>query len=302
MIKSVGLLLFCMVAAFLGPSPALGAAPDVPASPSPRAGLSTITIGSFNTHKGASAERLDLIADEMLRGGFDVIGLQETANQMQRAITARVSSTYDYSRLGIAPDHNPANAHNPSGGQIFYRPAVLRPTGLEGIIDLPTPNGASRKAVYAGFDVVSTGARFLFVSAHLLTGGGVENSNWRSKEIKTMLSAIAELNPTWPVVIVGDMNSNKGGKYGYDAPARIFPSKGMPEVFKTAGAVGHGDFNSFNGFSVNPPKGGYHPDRMFASANISVLSAEVMVRLSGKRYTTPFASDHNPIRAVVQIP
>lgn len=302
MMKSIGLLLVCLVAAFLGPSPALASGPEVPTSPSQRAGLSTITIGSFNAHKGASAERLDLIAGELIRGGFDVVGLQETANQMQRGITARVSSTYEYARLGVPLKQDPTHAHNPSGGQIYYRPSVLRPAGLEGIIDLPTPSGAPRKAVYALFDVVSTGARFLFVSAHMLTGGGLDNANYRSMECTTLLDRIADMNPGWPVVVVGDMNSTRGTKHPYDAPAKVFPARGMPEVFSAVGTVGHGDFNSFNGFSVKPLKGGYHPDRMFVSTGVTVLSAEVMVRLRGKRYATPFASDHNPIRAVVQIP
>lgn len=303
MLKSVGLLLVCMVAALLGPSPALATEPEVPTSPSQRAGLSTITIGSFNVRKGADGERLNLIADEMLRGGFDVVGLQETANQMQRAITARVSSTYEYARLGIALKKDPTHAHNPSGGQIYYRPSVLRPAGLEGIIDLPTPSGAPRKAVYSLFDVVGTGARFLFVSAHMLTGGGLDNANYRSMECTTLLDRIADMNPGWPVVVVGDMNSDRGAKYVYDAPARVFPARGMAEVFGAVGTVGHGDFNSFNGFSVKPRKGGYHLDRMFVSTGVAVLSADVMVRLAGKkRYATPFVSDHNAIRAVIQIP
>lgn len=305
--KSVGLLVLCTLAVLLGPSRALAAGPGVSTVPGQRVGLATVTIGSFNVHKGSAnlpntEERLNLIADELLRGGFDVVGLQESANKMQRAITARVSSTYEYARLGIALKDDPTHAHNPSGGQIFYRPSVLRPAGLEGIIDLPTPGGPTRKAVYALFDVVSTGARFLFVSAHMLVGGGLENANYRSMECTTLLDRIADMNPGWPVVVVGDMNSDRGARYVYDAPAKVFPARGMSEVFSAVGTVGHGDFNSFNGLSAKPLKGGFHPDRMFVSAGIPVLSAEVMVRLAGKRYATPFASDHNPIRAVVQIP
>ena len=283
-------------------------------APQPRSSSTSMMVGTFNVHNGSSSlgnsrGRLDRIDAEIRRGAFEVVGIQEADTAMRDQLTARLRPTYTYSLLGDS------RGINMTGGLIFYRPDSLYAGQTQGTVPLPTPSGPQRFALYQDFYHRSSGAHFLFVSVHLANGDGRAASDWRSVQARKMAIRIAEINKSaLPVIIGGDMNSNRGAKYVYDAPRQVLQANGFGEVFDRATARANANFNSFNRLARNPPKGGYRPDQIYVSGSIGVQYAETMVRIVVKKkrvgskvkkvklYRTPFVSDHNPIRSIVTIP
>lgn len=283
-------------------------------APQPRVSSTSVTVGTFNVHKGSStlgnsSGRLDRVASEIRRGGFDVVAIQEAATTMRGQLNARLRPTYAYSLVGNS------RGINMTGGQIFYRPDVLYAGQTQGTIPLPTASGPQRFALYQDFYHRASGAHFLFVSVHLSNGDGRAASDRRAAQTREMTGRIKAINKAaLPMIVGGDMNSNRGGKYVYDAPRQVLQGNGFGEVFDRAPARVNASFNTFNRLSRKPPKGGYRPDQIYVTGDIGVQYTETMVRLVVKKkrvgskvkkvklYRTPFASDHNPVRSVVTIP
>lgn len=287
-------------------------------SPKPRTGAVALTVGTFNVNNGAAGlgaggDRLNRIAAEIRRSGFDVVGLQETKTSMRDALAPRLRPEYTYSLLGDS------KGRNTSGGQIFYRNDVLYPGQLQGMIPLPTSTGSPRFGLYQDFYHRATGAHFLFTSVHLSNLDGRAASDARSRQAQHLMANLAAIN--WaglPLVIAGDMNSNHAKKYVYDAPRLTFQGAGLGEVFDRAPTKVNASLNSFNHLQTTPKRGGYRPDQIYVSGNIGVQYVETMARLitkkvkvkkkgkritkKVKRYRTPFISDHNAIRAITVIP
>lgn len=288
------------------------------AAPTPRAGAVALTVGTFNVNKGSSGlgiggDRMNRIASEIRRSGFDVVGLQEIATTMRNSLAPRLRPEYSYSLVGDA------KGRNTTGGQIFYRSDVLFPGSIGGTIALPTYQGPGRFGLYQDFYHRASGAHFLFVSVHLSNLDGRAASNIRSQQSHHLLAGIAAVNGAGlPVVIGGDMNSNHARKYVYDAPRQAFQSAGFSEVYDRPATKVNAKLNSFNHLAVVPLWRGYRPDQIYVSGNIGVQYVETMARLVNKkvkvkkkgkrvikkvkRYRTPFVSDHNAIRAIVVVP
>lgn len=290
-----------------------------PTTPTPRNDPSTITVGTFNVNNGDSGlgrgnTRMNGLAAEINRGGLDVVGLQEIATDMRNNLAPRLSPTYTYSLLGDA------KGRNTTGGQIFYRPSVLYPGRVQGTIPLASRPGANpRFGLYQDFYHKGSGAHFLFVSTHLANLAGRGASDLRFTQTQQLLAGIAEVNSySMPVVVVGDMNSNHGKKYIYDAPRQALQGNGFGEVFDRAATKVNTKYNSYNSQLRTPADGGYRVDQIYVSPTISVHYAENMMRTVRKkikirkrgkvkrktviRYRSPFLSDHNPIRAILTIP
>ncbi|MFA7267068.1 MAG: endonuclease/exonuclease/phosphatase family protein, partial [Candidatus Nanopelagicales bacterium] len=220
-------------------------------APTPRNTPATLMAGTFNvnhgrTGLGASAKRLNGIAGEIRRGGFDVLGVQESATEMRNSLIPRLAPTYTYSMLG-----HPKGI-NSTGGQIFYRPDVLTPGSIAGIIALPSPSsGNPRSGLYQDFYHRATGTHFLFASVHLSNLAGRAASDVRNAQASRLMSELSSVNHAGlPLVLAGDMNSNAASKYVYDAPRQVYHGYGLSEVFDRAAAKVNAKYNSFNHLQV----------------------------------------------------
>ena len=324
--KAVGILTIGAVTATslvaVGIGSVVGAsasAAEVVGGPTPRNTTAAVMAGTFNINHGrsglgASAQRLNGITAEIRRAGFDVVGLQEAATEMRDKLIPRLRPTYAYSLLGDS------KGRNSTGGQIFYKPDVLTPGSIAGIIELPSPsNSNQRSGLYQDFYHRATGAHFLFTSVHLSNLAGRAASDVRHAQATRLMDGLNSVNRAGlPLVLAGDMNSNAASKYVYDAPRRVYHGNGLSEVFDRAATKVNAKYNSFNHLQATPRLGGYRPDQIYVAGKVGVQYAETMVRLvtkkvkvrkkgrvikkKVKRYKTPFVSDHSAIRAIVQIP
>ncbi|MGV1037625.1 MAG: endonuclease/exonuclease/phosphatase family protein [Candidatus Nanopelagicales bacterium] len=263
-------------------------------------GSVTVRAGTFNVFRGGgslpnSEARLNLIGSVINNASFVAVGLQEVNTEMVGRIMQRVGKSYSE-----APIHN-SRGGNTTGGRILYQRYLVNPVGTGRLIALPARSG-TRYGMLQRFKEKSTGAQFIFASAHLSNLAGRAASDERARQAKTLVRAVRGFN-RWglPTIYVGDFNSNRARKYIYDAPARVFDGYRIANSVETAPHTVRANLNSYNSLRTSPAVGGYHVDYVMTDGAAAVRW-EMLARLNGSRYATPFVSDHNPVAADIQIP
>lgn len=193
-----------------------------------------------------------------------------------------------------------------SAKSLFYDTAKYE-RQRSGVITL---NSTERKyAVWVQLRDRATRTVFVVVDAHLQPYKGRSKDLMREAQTKKLISDMARANPNkFPVIYAGDFNSNKSNadqsRYpgGFDAPLKVFQAAGIPDVFDSAETNVNGTWNSANQ-AINPPlRHSDHVDHIYADAAIEARQFKVIVSIDGSRYATPFATDHNPVRATLRIP
>jgi len=260
----------------------------------------TVRAGTFNVFRGDgtlpnSDARLNLIGSVINNGNFAAVGLQEVNTEMVGRIMMRVGNSYSE-----APIYN-SRGGNSTGGRILYQRYLVKPVGTGRLIALPARSG-TRYGMVQRFEDNSTGAQFIFVSAHLSNLAGRAASDERARQTTTLVRAVRGFNK-WglPTMYVGDFNSNRARKYIYDAPARVFDGYRIANSVETAPRTVRANLNSYNSLRTVPAVGGYHVDYVMTDG-AAALRWEMLARFNGSRYATPFVSDHNPVAADIQIP
>lgn len=192
-----------------------------------------------------------------------------------------------------------------SAKSLYYRTAKFTKV-RSGIITLN--KSRKRYAVWAELQNKATRSRFIVANAHLEPYKGKTYDDLRKAQTKVLIATIAKANTAkLPVVYAGDYNSNGSNaqkKYlgGYDAPRTVFEDAGIPDAMDAAATVVNDDYNSANQ-AINPPyRHGHHVDHIYLDPRIEPLQWQVMIRLSGKNYATPFATDHNPLFTAMTVP
>lgn len=193
-----------------------------------------------------------------------------------------------------------------SAKSLFYSTAkysVLR----SGTITLSSKE--KKYAVWAEFRDKVTRTVFIVADVHLQPYKGKTKDDLRAAQTAVLLSRIAAINTAdVPVVYAGDFNSNKSNadqsryKGGYDAPLKVFARAGIIDTLGKAKGPVHANWNSSNQAANPPIKHGDHIDHIYADPEIVVTAWRVILSLSGADYATPFATDHNPLRAILTVP
>jgi endonuclease/exonuclease/phosphatase family metal-dependent hydrolase len=222
------------------------------------------------------------------RANADVIATQESHDEDTRFITQLPGF---------------AVASYKSAKTLFYRTARLSKL-RSGTITLDSTH--NRYAVWAEFRDRTTRTRFIVADPHLEPYKGKTKDDLRRAQTKKLIAAVKSANPEHlPVVYAGDFNSNKSNASysgGYDAPEQVFQAAGIPDSYTTANDWLNKAYNS-GSQAINPPIRHYdHIDHVYVDPKIKVGRWQTMTTMSGSRYATPFATDHNPVRVVLTIP
>ncbi|MBW9205892.1 endonuclease/exonuclease/phosphatase family protein [Mumia sp. zg.B17] len=298
----------------LAPSapPSASSATVQPASQARAAGATTVRVGSYNIHKDAkplpwTAKRRNRVASQVLRSGFDVVGLQEANGNtnfpsLYRKVKHRFASTARCAKIK-------GTAVRDARSRILYdRTRFSGSRAISGRIRLDRSYSVS--ADYGCYQLLTekaTGARFLVASAHLVNGPGVAKDRKRYRQTRNLIADTLAVRrahgASWPIVWAGDYNSSASRKYTFDAPRRAMrQAAGARDAFAVARTRKFGSYNSANQLRRRPWRTHHHVDHVYVSPGIGVRQFRVIVRLKGKLYRTPFASDHNPVRATLRIP
>lgn len=248
-------------------------------------------LNSTNKMKKWSTTRKALAGAHVRSANADIIATQE--------------SSYIDTKFGTQLPGFTLAAHK-SAKSLFFKASKYTEV-KSGEITLS--NALKKYAVWADLKDIATGTRFIVVDAHLHSGKGKSRDDERTRETTILINAIKKINPYGlPVIYAGDFNSNASNanqskyKGGYDAPLRVFTAAGIVDSYNVSKSFLGAAYNSANQ-ALNPPlKSSHHVDHIFTSADIKTLTWRVMVRLTGSKYTLPFASDHNPIMADLAVP
>lgn len=255
-----------------------------------------------NPKGGPWSQRQKHVIDRIMLAGTDVVALQETSTA-DSIISALGAKGY-------------ALAGQTKTEMLFYRTSKFT-MGKAG-------NGQSSgtftlspavTATWAALKEKSSGATYIFANAHLFHKGGASFDKQRREDTTELINGIRALNTgDLPVVYLGDWNSSLSHKLspgGDDGPRTAFQAIGYADAYERSTRYRNPNLNSGNGF-INPPRRsvryGDHIDRIFiknsSDPDVNVTSDYwwSVARFDGSNYATPWASDHNPVRASLLMP
>lgn len=271
-----------------------------------------LSVGSFNVRKAQAGDNRRLaapwskrrlvVASQIRSQQVDVVGLQEAS--WQEVPGRNVSQYMDVVNLlgGGWRAATTKGLGGPSGMRIIYNSERLKLI-RQGWRPLAgsTRFGAMRYVSWGVFEMKGSKERFLFANTHLVPGKSTKAKAQRRSEAGQIVRALKATNPEGlPVILVGDMNSNRS-----DTPADIFNAAGLIDPI-AAGTVDNpirATLSSWNNYLARPKANGIFADRFHLSAAISVLETETVVNLTDSgNFAGTIPSDHNMVRATVLLP
>ena len=207
-----------------------------------------------------------------------------------------------------------------AGTKIFYNSKTVKPV-RSGSKELPGVMGtdSSRYVAWAEVVQISTGKHLFFADTHLEIGKDAASNTLRMQQAQTVTDTIKSQNPnSLPVVLVGDMNSNKWTDPS-NGPYDVVTSTGLvdplgntykswyPSGAATAEKVVNRRVNSWNGFERAARQGaagtsGSYIDYIFTSKmRVSYYENVAKIDALGN-YVGTIPSDHNMQFATVGLP
>lgn len=207
------------------------------------------------------------------------------------------------------------------GTKLYYNASTVS-LNSQGSIALPGLQGTtdnSRHMAWAVFTQQSTNKKFFVADAHLQPGGGTDYQNLRAKQTQVMIAEIKNRNPLgYPVMVTGDFNSHKwtvptNAPYdeltaaGYVDPLGNTYASDLPSGTATAEKTVGANYDSYNDFNLranarNAWGNGTYLDYIFTSKMRVVEWRTVVDVDSSGNFIGTIPSDHNLIKAVVQLP
>ena len=182
---------------------------------------------------------------------------------------------------------------------IIYKKSAVAPVGTGGSWTLDSSAAAGlHYSAYQELRSVTTGAKFLFTSTHLVVGYSASLDARRKSEASTLVSRTRALASSLGVKAVygGDFNSNSSTKYHpVDGPGVVMRAAG--NVDSRLVAQSHtNNYNSMNFLARTPEPYPFDViDYVFASPGVSVTSWSMAMNLSKGKLVGVIPSDHNPV-------
>jgi endonuclease/exonuclease/phosphatase family metal-dependent hydrolase len=230
----------------------------------------------------------------------DVIAVQEGSTYLphshQRQIDSfrkAVGGTYRIARTEIPPNQP---HHFRTGNYIVYNKLSLESVGKGGHFSI----GNQKWAAYHVFASRISGAKFLFVSTHLIVGLGSTYDGIRAAETHKMLSRthrIAKRHHV-PVIYGGDFNSSST----HAGSGKVLHQAGMRDALTIAADKVAAKYDSDNEYLRTPPHRGIDIDHLYVSSGLAVPLAGINLELRHGKFVGPIPSDHNPVSAIVDFP
>lgn len=258
--------------------------------------LVPLTIMTFNLRfasdhpPNAWPDRRPVVAETIRDAAPDIIGTQEGLDCQIRDI---VADCPDYAAIGIGRE--------PDGGgetaTIFYRQARLtaHDRGHFWLSDTPDLAGSRtwgntlpRMATWVLFHDHETDGGLGLLNTHL----DHESADARVNGAALICSRLAELEPTFPVVVTGDFNADARADPTYDA----FLDAGFVDLHVAAVQDLGPSYGSFHGYE-EPVLDGPHIDWILGRGPLTARSFRLVdTQLHGQR-----PSDHFPLSVTVDL-
>jgi endonuclease/exonuclease/phosphatase family metal-dependent hydrolase len=241
--------------------------------------------------------------------GPDVIGVQEGqqwvgstpgTRQVDNLRTALRNAGADYA-IAKTEDTYPTPGLVRTGDYILYKPSVYRTYGAGGHWAI----GDDHWAAYQVLQNVNSGAKFLFVTTHLTTPGGLSNDKLRESETETILKLANQMAADYqvPVVYSGDFNSNgRTNVHPLDGPAVAMRAAHINDSRLVAQTFRRGTYDSMNQYRRHPYHYSFDIDYVWAPPGVAAATYGTAMFLSGGAFVGTIPSDHNPVYTRVHFP
>lgn len=228
----------------------------------------------------------------------DVIDIQEGAAwtgavkgpRQVDSLVSTLGGAYGLAHTEIAP--NQPN-YRRTGNYVLYKRSTYKLVGAGGHWTLPYGSTAA----YQILQNISTGARFLSVSPHLIVGGLAANDAKRQTQTNSLLAdarALARAHHV-PIIYAGDFNSDINSNHAFDGPGIAMRATNAADALDVAQHRHNHQYNSANQYMRTPPAFGQSIDHIYAPAGVAVRSWRIKLHLVGGSFVGPIPSDHNPI-------
>lgn len=236
----------------------------------------------------------------------DVIAVQEAAAWMGAVKGPR---QIDYLRSALGSSYSLATTEIPpgqpnwerTGDYILYNNTLYETVGAGNHWALPY----SRWAAYQILRNRSTGATFLFISAHFVTGAGGTADGYRETEMSSLMSKAnyyAASNGNIPIVYAGDFNSDTNSNHAFDGPGVAAANAGVADAFDSSRYTRNQNYNSANLYMRTPPATSDSIDKIYAPPGVSARSWWLLLTLTNGSFVGTIPSDHNPLVSDMAIP
>lgn len=273
-----------------------------------------ISVVSYNIMKSAASpawtSRRDAVAKNIRRHNPDVIGLQEATPAKVTAANGKKVPQYTDILQRLGSQYKFTTTKGSNGSKLVYNTKTMKVV-KSGTKKLKKKGAQRRYAVWAVLKDKRSQKKFFVANTHLEPGSSSSKAynDVRIKQAKQVAALAKKYGKGLPVIIVGDMNSNRFHK----------PSNGQYGVFTKAGyldptdnAVGNWEsglnaraehlidieYNGYNGFASKPaitafPVGTYI-SYMYASASVRVAMWRNVVDVDrNRKFRGIIPSDHN---------
>jgi endonuclease/exonuclease/phosphatase family metal-dependent hydrolase len=226
----------------------------------------------------------------------DVAGIQEAASWVAAVKGPRqidsLTSMLDGEYSLADTETPPSQPHFlRTGVYIIYKSDTYQAIGSGGHWNI----GNTRWAAYQVLENRTTGAKFLFVSAHLLFNPGAAADKDRQVETQNLLADANREANGLPIVYVGDFNSDQWGRHAFNGPAIAMRSANVDDAFDVAQRRTRAQYNTAEGYNRTPPKNGARIDYVFAQQGVGVQSWGLEMDLARGKFVGTIPSDHNPL-------
>jgi endonuclease/exonuclease/phosphatase family metal-dependent hydrolase len=188
-----------------------------------------------------------------------------------------------------------------TGVYVVYNTSTYTAVGTGNHWDL----GNTRWAAYQILQNRATGARVLFVAAHLIVGRGASYDAKREAETHSLVAqanSYAQAHGDVPIAYGGDFNSDNAQSRSFNAPAVAMQAANVNDAFAVAVHKSNTQYNSANGYYRKAPADAERIDYIWASQGVAVTSWTQLLNLAKGKFVGVMPSDHNPVVADLQFP
>lgn len=246
------------------------------------------------------------------KSNADVIGIQEAGSCLQSGAPCyrQIDSLAD----GLKPkytlderDYSCKCYDRYTADYILYNSSTVSPVpGTHEDTWNVGPSSNPRYGAYQLFQVNATGAKFLFISTHILSNRGGSYDQIRADETKSLVTQAKQYalqQGVTSIFYAGDFNSYYN-EYGLkDLTGTYMRNAGIPDGIDVAQHYSKANYDSVNELYAKPRKGHGSIDHIYATGGIGVQTwGELLHLKSDGTFVQPNPSDHNPIYVVATIP
>jgi endonuclease/exonuclease/phosphatase family metal-dependent hydrolase len=260
------------------------------------------TVAPWSQRRPAAAALVKSVNPDMfaVEEGWPYIGNPDNRVRQVDSLASALRAIGAHYTVAYTEITCPAPNCHRYGNYIMFNSDRYRAIGgRAGVFHLPGPGIAP----YVELQNRSTGARLLFVGAHLNATPGRTYDSVRASQTASLISQASATASSWgiPVVYSGDFNSNPQ-QNAYDGPNTAMRRYLIADARLVAQRRYNERYDSMNELMRTPNPYSLFIDYVYVPPGVSATTWGMSMRYANGRMVGVFPSDHNPVWALIRIP